>query len=215
MAIGDPYATVDDLTSYLFKQQEAKAGQLYSAELANALASASQDIEEFCGRQFNKQDTPTTRTYEPFSLKKSYVDDFYTTTGLVIETDPGGTGDFTQLWDSSLDVELFPANGVVAGVPGWPFNELRACRGLWFPKYAPNPYRRKQVLRVTASWGWATVPAPVRQACLIIAAETWKVRDAPLGVAGFTQFGGATKVRNNPMAFAKLQRYVLDGVQFG
>lgn len=215
MAIGDPYATVDELTSYLFKQQESKATVLYADDLASALASASQDLEQFCGRQFNQQITPTARVYEPESLKRAFVDDFYTTSGLIIETDTGGTGNFDQLWDPSLDVELFPTNGVVSGVPGWPFNELRACRGLYFPKYAPNPYRRKAIVRVTASWGWEVVPAPVHQACLIMAAETWKLRDAPFGVAGFTQFGGAVRVRQNPMAASKLQKYALDGVQVG
>jgi hypothetical protein len=214
MAIGDPYATVDDLKSYLFKQQEVKAA-LYDSDLISALNSASQDIEEFCGRQFNRQDTPSTRIYVPKSLKRCFVDDFFTTTGMVLNTDPGGTGTFSQPWDVTTEVEMFPLNNTVAGVPNWPFNELHACRGLYFPKYAPNPYRRIAVVQLTASWGWAAVPAPVHQACLIMAAETWKLRDAPFGVAGFTQFGGAVKVRDNPMACRKLQKYVLNAAQVG
>ena len=213
MAIGDPYATVGDLTSYIFKQQETKAATLYTSDLTSALNSASQEIERHCNRQFNLATTVSARIYEPKMWRHVEVDDFATTTGLIVQTDPGGTGNFSVTWDP-LDYELYPYNGVVAGVPGWPYSEIRAVRGLFFPKYA-YPYRRRAVLQVTAQWGWLNVPAPVKQACLIMAAETWKLRDAPFGVAGFTQFGGAVKVRDNPMAASKLAPYVLDSVQVG
>lgn len=214
MPIGDPYATGDDLKSYLFKQQEAKAAILYPTELDDCVRAASQQIEQYCNRQFNKETTATARVFEPATWKRTYVDDFWTTADLVVKTDSGGVGSFDVTWDSS-DFELSPFNGVVGGVPGWPYSELRACRGLYFPRYARQPYRRRAVVQVTAQWGWTAVPGPVKQACLIMAAETWKLRNAPFGVAGFTQFGGVVKVRDNPMAFSKLCPYVLDSVNVG
>lgn len=214
MAIGDPYATLDELKTYLFKGQESKA-DAYDDDLTDALMSASQEIEKFCNRQFNQSTDLTSRVFIPFSLKKTYVDDFWTTEGMTLETDVGGTGDFTQEWDIDADVEIYPLNGVMDGVPGWPYSELWACRGLYFPLYMPNPYRRKAVVRVTAQWGWQSVPAPVHQACLIMAASTWKLRDAPFGVAGFSGMGGAVKVRDNPMAMNKLHKYVINPVQVG
>lgn len=219
--IGDPYATITELTTYLFKQQETKATQLYESDLTDALNSATEEINRFCHRQFNQQTAPSVRVYEPQTLKRCLVDDFWTTTGLLISSDPGGTGNFTQIWDPSGDVEMYPYNGVVAGMPGWPWNELRACRGLFFPKYFPNPYRRRAVVQVTASWGWAAVPAPVHQACLIIAAQRWKLRDAPFGVAGSKAPGAnmpllsSSKASSIQTAQQMLQPFVLRPVQIG
>jgi hypothetical protein len=48
----------------------------------------------------------------------------------------------------------------------------------------------------------------VHEACLIVASETVKLRDAPFGVAGYGDYG-AIRVRNNPMAMGMLAPYIL------
>ena len=60
---------------------------------------------------------------------------------------------------------------------------------------------------MTAKWGWEAVPEAVRQATVIIAAETFQLKDAPFGTAGMDQFGNIYHVRDNRIAAGKLARY--------
>lgn len=210
MAIGEPYVTLNEMKTYLGIDL-AKVSQ--DTSITNAVDSASREIERFCNRQFNKDTVATARVFEPIDWRHAKVDDFWTTSGLIVETDPGGTGAFSNTW-SSGDYELEPLNGIVDGQAGWPFNRLRSCGGFYMPIYRREPYRRKAVLRLTAQWGWATVPSPVKQACFILAAQTFKLADAPFGVAGMDQFG-VVRVRDLPQVAAKLSRYVDEPVMVG
>lgn len=194
MALGDRYATLADLKGYL-----AVNDSVDDTVLEDALDSVSREIEDHCGRQFNQTTTATPRRYRAEHGCLMQVDDLHTTTDLVVETDGDGDGVFETTW-SDTDFELEPLDGVVGGVPGWPFWTLRAVASRTFPS-------GRAAVRVTAQWGWAAVPEPVRQACLILAAETAKLKDAPFGVAGFGDYG-AVRVKNNPMAAQKLQPYV-------
>lgn len=210
MAIGDPYVTLLEMKNYI-GIDVAKVSQ--DTSLTNAVDSASREIERFCNRQFNKETVATARVFEPTDWRHAKVDDFWTTSGLLVATDSGGTGNFDTTWSAS-DYELQPFNGIVDGQPGWPFNRLRSVGGFYMPTYCHEPYRRKAVLRITAQWGWAAVPSPVKQACFILAAQTFKLADAPFGVAGMDQFG-VVRVRDMPQVAAKLSRYVDQPVMVG
>jgi hypothetical protein len=61
-------------------------------------------------------------------------------------------------------------------------------------------------VQVTAQWGWAAVPDSVKQATKILAAEIFRLKDAPLGVAGFNDFG-PVRVREVPQVSMLLKRY--------
>jgi hypothetical protein len=196
--MGDPYATLTQLKSYL-KITDADD----DAELNDALESASREIEDYCHRQFNDAGAASARVYHPDSDCLVVVDDFHTTTGLIVKTDEGDDGTYETTW-TSTDYQAQPLNGVVNGVPGWPYWEIGSVTTQVFPVW------RRPSVQVTARWGWTAVPNPVHQACLIIAAETFKLKDAPFGVAGFGEFG-AVRVRDNPMAERKLKRYERDG----
>lgn len=206
MAIGDPYATLAELKDYL----KLTGTTEFDDRLTDALLSASREVERYCNRQFNQVTSATSRVYRPGSLSKVMSDDFYSTTGFALETDPGGDGTFGVLW-TDADYELSPDNGIVDGQPGWPYWKIEAVRGLYFPI---NNYGKRSTVRVTAKWGWAAVPAPVKQATLIMAAETYSLKGAPLGVAGFGDFG-PIRVRDNKMASAKLMRYRRNAVLVG
>lgn len=201
MSLGDSYATLAELKARLSNLEDVT---IYNDVLEDALDSVSREIESHCGRQFNNADTATLRTYGPdevFTLREgsavsqwARVDDFYDVTGLIIQS--GG-----NTWAAD-DYVLHPRNGVVDGQPGWPYCEVHAAGSLSF----------STGLSVTAKWGWSAVPAPVKQACLIMAAETFQIKDAPFGVAGMDQFG-AIRVRDNRMAAAKLSRYCRDPIR--
>lgn len=204
MALGDLYATVDELKSRLSIDGN---NSLYDEELTEALRTSSEEIERFCNRQFNRVEDgePTARVYPARNRLWTEVDDFHTTTDLVVETDLAGTGTFGSPWATS-DYELEPFNGVVNGQPGWPFWRINALGSKEFPACVYAGERRAR-LRVTAEWGWANVPAPIKQACLLLSAKNFQLKDAPLGVAGMSDFG-VVRVQDDRLAQSKLRPYV-------
>jgi hypothetical protein len=198
MALGDPYVELERLKDYL-KIKPEKIEQ--DENLQDAINSASGEIEKHCNRQFNRTETASARIYEPDDAYTVAVDDFWSTTGLLVEVDTSGDGSFSTVVPAS-DYEVYPRNGVVDGQVGWPYYELQFVNGT-FPIY----HRRKGIVRVTAKWGWSAVPEAVRQATVIIAAETFQLKDAPFGTAGMDQFGNIYHVRDNRIAAGKLARY--------
>lgn len=198
MALGDSYATLPELKTRLDISDTTDDDRLTAS-----LAAASREIEAYCGRQFNDAGAASARVFRPTGCALAVVDDFNTTTGLIVATDEGDDGTYETTWATS-DYELEPLNGVVAGLSGWPFYRIRAVESRTFPTV-----RRRATVQVTARWGWTAVPTPVKEACLMIAAETFKIGDAPFGVAGFGEFG-PVRVRMNTRAQSLLAPYQRD-----
>lgn len=209
MALGDTYATLDEMKAYL-SLSDTNAPD---SQITDALQSATAEIERHCERQFNKAGTVSARVYKPNTSSAVWVDDFWTTTGLIIKTDADRDGVFEQTWTAS-DYELNPLNGIVDGQIGWPYYKLRSVgsNGLYFPLWRRLPTRAS--VEVTANWGWANVPAPVKQSCMILAAMSFQLKDAPLGVAGMGEFG-VIRVRNSRMAEDKLNDYCRNRFKVG
>lgn len=208
-AIGQPYISVQEFKSYLVGEANANlTGQ--DGQFEDAINTASREIDSYCARQFNKATNASAREFEPDSSTWAYVDDFYTTTDLVVKLDSSGDGSFSTTL-TAAQYELHPGNGIVDGMPGWPFYKIRLLNGLTFPCSYGG---RSRVLQVTAKWGWADVPAPVRAATKIMAAETWKLKDAPFGVLGLDEFG-VVRVRQNKMAVSKLYPYSKNRLMIG
>jgi hypothetical protein len=195
------YASMAELKSYVGGL--ATSDTTDDAKLQDALISASRGIEHFCGRAFWPALVASARTFHPRTLSLAVVDDFWTATGLIVKTDGSDSGTFGTTW-TTADYSLEPANGVVSGEPGWPYYRIVAVN-------RDFPCGRRPSVQVTAKWGWPTVPGPVRQACLVIAAETFKLKDSPFGVGGYGQFG-IIRVRDNPMAARMLAPYQRDPV---
>lgn len=207
--IGSPYIELVDLKGYL-KIGVDKVG--YDVQLQDAINSATTEINNFCGRQFGKDDALTARHYTPDSRFSLITDDFYDATGLTLAI-ADGYGNY-GLPFTPLPTELIPLDGIVDGQPGWPYNEIRGQYGYAYA--GSGLYNGTQTVRVTAKWGWAAVPAPVKQATLIVAAQTYRLSDTPLGVAGMEkQFGGVVKVTDLPQVASKLKRYVVDPLLIG
>jgi hypothetical protein len=195
MALGDPYATLAEIKAHLSMQEDVR----FDAPLQDAIESVSEEIESYCNRQFNKQTGATAREYDASNASYIYVDDFWTTSSLVIESGAS----FGTVW-ASTDYDLLPKNGTVDGQTGWPYRKIKVSRAGRY-KFDSFP------VRVTAQWGWAAVPAPVKQACKIMAGATFQIKDAPFGVAGSDQWG-SIRVRDNQMAQTKLNRYVISRI---
>jgi hypothetical protein len=196
--VGTPwYATLAELQAYL----PSGTSDLVT-QLSDSLATASRSIDKATGRRFWADTAATSRLFypNPDRWSRTLVDDFYTTTGLVVEVDASGDGVFETTY-TSADYELSPLNGVVDGEDGWPYYRIRPVNWAW----VCNPLRAS--LRVTAKWGWTAVPAAVKTACVILATEALKLaREAPFGVAGFG-VDGLVRVRENPRVRDMLAPY--------
>lgn len=197
-AYGSSYATLTELKARL---QISDATEDDMLELA--LVASSRCIDDWCRRSFSASTAASTRVYAPLSGELAIVDDFWTTDGLVIAT---GYGD--DVYDTTLgtaDRFLEPVNGLVGGQSGWPYWRIRTRNGALYPSALAT------TLQVTAKWGWAAIPAPVHQACLILAEEIYKLKDTPFGVAGYGEYG-AVRVRDNPKVASMLAPYRREAV---
>lgn len=224
MALGDPYASVPDVKSRLNINVAT-----FDAQLATIVASANEEIDGWCGRQFNKDGGDTTRAYYasglnaalPFSTVNAprslmvrgwtdlcFVDDFASITA--VKTDENDDGVFEVTWTSS-DYLAEPIGGIVDGVAGFAQSTLRAVgQVLLFPISGKEwTTRRRPSVQVTATFGWPAVPNRVHEAAVLIAIETFKLKDAPFGVAGFSEFG-VVRVRDNPKIARLLSKYMKD-----
>lgn len=196
MSITNGYATLAQLKARLAITSTAD-----DTLLEEAVESASREIDKHCGRRFYLDAAATARTYYPDNCDKVTVDDFYETGSLVVKTDGGDDGTYETTLTLNTDFFLKPLDGVVDGESGWPYNKLITTTVGRFPVWGRRPS-----VQVTAKWGWAAIPRPVVQACLIMAQANYKLKDAAFGAAGVGDLGIVT-VRQVPAAVTKLAPY--------
>ncbi|HVE27897.1 MAG TPA: hypothetical protein VNC22_20970 [Sporichthya sp.] len=202
ITLGDSYATLAELRARVKITDASFTAE--DARLTSALAVASRGIEKVCNRQFNDAGSTSAREFEPCHDKWLDIDDFSTTTGLVVKFDSAGDGTFATTL-AATTYKAYPLNGIVDGESGWPFWKLKAVNTCW-PVYWQLP-----PIQVTARWGWTAVPAAVKEGCLILAEEVYKLADSPFGVGGYSQFG-IVRARDNPMVWARVGPYARDPV---
>lgn len=195
MAIGDPYITLAELKYYMgFEDSDVERDAL----LTDAARTASEQVDLFCNRQFNKVSSATARVYIADSVDHVFTDDMSAAPTLVevMETD--------DVWTTFTDYTLKPLNGIRNGTPGWAYWHMVSKRGeVW-------PVAEEPTVRVTAVWGWAAVPKAVKQATLQIAAETYQLKDTRMGLAGADQFGTVVRVRDNQLVRGWISQYRRD-----
>lgn len=196
MALGDTYISDDELIEYL-----GTPGSANDDMIAAANRAAAESINMHCARDFNQTTEATARVYLADDYCQVDVDDFHTVTDLVVKTDDDNTGTYETTWTITTDFVLEPYDGVVNGRTGFPFWRIRAVGDRRFPPVIGRPQ-----VQVTAQWGWAEIPASVKQANRIVAAEIFRLKDAPLGVAGVNDFG-PIRVRDVPQAARLLLPY--------
>lgn len=170
-----------------------------------ALDGASREVEHICGRRFyqttgSQYFSPAPRS--PWIIELDDVD-LANTTGLVVAVQWSNTANYNETWTLNTDFVVEPRNQSVNGIDGWPYTSLRSLSKIWPPRIADFYL---DTVKVTGTFGWPAIPAPVTQATLMLAAERFKSGEAPWGVAGFSDFG-AVRVRENPMVASMLAPY--------
>lgn len=190
------YGSLAELKTYLGITDSTQDGMLL-----DSMISASRSVEHITGRKFWPDQTATARVFKPDGLEVIGVDDFWTTTGLVVATDTGDDGTYATVLTNNVDYVLEPVNGINEGEPGWPYYRIRTIGDSW-----PIWNRRPMSVQVTAKWGWSNVPGPVKQATLYLGEETFKMKGSPFGVAA-SDVHGPIRYRTNQKVLDMLAPY--------
>jgi hypothetical protein len=171
------------------------------AKATRALKAASRAIDRATGRRFWLDEDAQTRTYrleDRIVCDRDgdvlLVDDIGDITGMVVETGSGAS--FTAV----SGYETTPDNALA---DGYPVTGLLRVSGMW----GTSTTR----VRVTAKFGWPTVPDDIAEACLIQASRLFKRADSPEGVMGSAEWGVVRLSRRDPDVWALLEPYVLPG----
>lgn len=180
--------------------------------LTRTIKAASRRIDQKCNRRFWIDDTVSARTYAIKTPMLVLVDDIATTTGLIVEIDTTGNGAWFTLTNGS-DYQLEPLNALAKG---FPVNTIRSLNTQSFPTstptFWPTPYAQQALMRVTAKWGFPTVPDQVVEACIMLAARQFRRLDSPLGVAGFGEMGVVNVRRFDPDIDELLAPFVIPSI---
>lgn len=168
-------------------------------ELRLAIEAASRWIDTYTGRRFYR--VAETRTFAVSGSLWLDVDDLVSVTS--VKTDAAGDGTFETTWAVG-DYQLLPVN-TGAAPEALPYTRLRAVGSYVFP-YGFNYGGRGETVEIVGVWGWPTIPAPVKNACLFIASDLFKAKDAPFGVSGYSEWG-PVRIRPNPVAAQLLAAY--------
>jgi hypothetical protein len=182
MAITNGYATLAQIKAAARIQDS-----IDDSLLEMAVESASRAIDGHAGRYFYSTGTAT-RYYAAEDSFIVQIDDV-SSTALTLQTSSGGDGVFDTTFAVG-DYQLEPLNGNVDGL-AVPYTRIRAVENYLFPVES-----EQALVKLTAVFGWASVPIAITQACIIQASRIYKRLDSPLGVAGFGDLGAISVTRD-------------------
>ena len=186
------YVANTDLDAWLGQGTSGQTG-------TDVCTRASAAVDAWCGRMFRQIDdtTATARVFYALDCERVMIDDCYSITS--VKTDESNLGTYPTTW-STDDYYKVPLNNVGPNAAtGWPYTGLVARLTRWF---TPGDWPSVQV---TAKWGWSAVPDDVKQATLLLAAELYASRNAPLGITAVDV--GGIQVRGNVRVTSLLSTY--------
>jgi len=182
LAITNGYATLADVKAAL-----RIIDTIDDTLLETAIESASRLIDGYCNRYFWQGSAGEVRYYYANDSYITWIDDAVDITSL------DTCGNLYYLYnvhwngtvqaDGSKDYEKLPVNGYANGSYS-PYTAIRAVGHYLFPILGDNA-----LVKVTGTFGWASVPTPVKQATIIQASRIYKRLESPLGVAGISDIG--------------------------
>jgi hypothetical protein len=173
MAITQGYATLSDVKAAL-----RITDNLDDSLLETAIESASRMIDSYTARTFSNAGTAV-RNFAATDSLNLIIDDAISVT-TVQSTDE--IGDTYTTW-AATDYQLEPLNSRSDGLY-MPYTGIRAVNDYTWPVVD-----QQALCRITAVWGWATVPTAIKQATIIQSSRLFKRLDSPLGVLGMGDLG--------------------------
>lgn len=193
------YVTAEDVAGFAHVDDD-----IDDAQYARAATTASRSIDHECHRQFGRTASET-RLYTPrWSHTRGWwsieTDDFITVTQ--VEVDRLGDGVFEIVDITKFRKLSSDANADKKGRP-WERLVIRAA-------YLPSFTYPHDCIRVTAEYGWASVPVAIEQATLLQASRLASRRDSPMGVAGSPEQGSELRLlaKLDPDVVTSVKDYV-------
>lgn len=196
--------TTDYVTSAELKAYIGLTLTTTDDQIAAAVTAASREVDGHTRRRFYADANASARVFYRVDNHTARIDDCIVGSITSVQLDTGTD----QTWAKTLTASewmAYPLNGIGDTGEPWPVTKIRTTGELLIPT---DVTAGMPTVKVTARWGWPSIPQPVKQATLILAAEIYKLREAPFGVAGFDQFG-AVRVRSLPQVERLLDPYTL------
>lgn len=169
-----------------------------------ALQSVCGWINQYCGQHFNR--ITETRTFVPRELVKLNIDPLVSVTAFNVDRD--GDGVYEEPWVQNTDYQLrigFESYNLNATGFLRPYRQAATVQsGKLFPFI--YPFAHLDRVQITGTWGWSQVPPEVAQASFILAADLFKMKDAPFGVSGVSDYG-LVRIQANPWLVELLRPY--------
>ena len=175
MAVENAYCSLADVKASL-----RITDTIDDALIENSINAASRMIDQYCNRYFYSGQPGEVRYFKANDAYNCWIDDCQSITEL--RTAQSNPITYNQIW-ASTDFQTIPANTYANGAYQ-PITGLTAVYNYFFPTW-----QESNLVQVTGTWGWPTVPEPVKFACIIQASRLFKRLESPLGVAGVSDIG--------------------------
>ena len=156
------------------------------ARVEDAIEAATLQIDGDTGRVFTA--STATRTFRPPGYNDCvlYLPDFTAITTFKIDDDDDGVFE-TTIAASGYEMDTMYER------TGWPYDTVRLL-----DRRFPSSGRRQRRIEVAGVWGWTAVPAPINQACSLLAARIAQRTHAALfGTESFGDVGAAAISRRD------------------
>ena len=175
MAVQNAYCSLADVKASL-----RISDTIDDVLIENSINAASRMIDQYCNRYFYSSSAGEVRYFKANDAYNCWIDDCQSITEL--RTAQSNPITYNQIW-ASTDFQTIPANTLANGAYQ-PITGLTAVYNYFFPTW-----QESNLVQVTGTFGWPSVPEPVKFACIIQASRLFKRLESPLGVAGVSDMG--------------------------
>lgn len=208
MALGDAY-----LTAVQFRARTRETSSANDTAIDAVLLSASRSIDGFCGREFNKSAAAESRMFDTHGWAGPYGrygywrrDPVYPVleTGDMVSVASIASGDATGAFPDAWDTDTYALAPRNAAAKGFPYTEIGP--GVRWSGWPLTAYG----VQVTGIFGWPSVPAPIKEACFLMANRLHSLWDAPFGFSGGGEMGSLDMTMSiTPIIAGMLAPYVV------
>lgn len=180
----------------------------FDYEITMAIQTASSFITRYCGQHFYQ--VTESRTFNYDSIYEFDIDPCVSVTEFLL--DYNGNFGYNTAWTQNVNYQLIQAkdsyNANDYDVPR-PYTHVQVIgQGSGgISQFLPFvwPFTEMNRVQITGTWGWAVIPPNVTMACLLLATDLYRQKDAPFGVMGFGDM--SMRVSANPLIIELLKDY--------
>ena len=161
------------------------------ARLSAAIEAVTTAIQDDCDRVFEQ--STATRRFRSFRYGNVlHLPDFTAINTLKFDDDDDG------VFETTIDASQYEIRKS-RDRTDWPYDRIALL-----DRHFPHGGRREYRVEVNADWGWSAVPAPINQACSLMAARI--SQRASTALYGTQSFGdlGAAGIRSTDPDYARL-----------